>query len=193
MKQDNEELTIQLASDPDRYFKQLVLQYQHRLYSFMLRQTGSPEDAEDIAQETFLRAYYALKDYADQQVQVRKIQSWLYKIALNVFYNRVRATKFHIISLDTAEQCALVDIEHQAPGPEEEVWQHERRYEIEAAITTLPETYSVVLNLYYFEELKYQEIADLLNQPLGTIKSKISRGIGLLRSTLSSLQQDQVG
>jgi len=193
MSQDEEEFAALLVTEPDRHFKQLVLTYQHRLYSFMLRQTGSAQDAEDIVQDAFIRAYYALEDYAAQHVQIRNVQPWLYKIALNVFYNRLRTVTLEYTSLDLAEGSALLELEDQAPGPDEEAWLRERWQEIETAVTALPEKYRLVINLYYFEEYSYQEIAALLNKPLGTVKSNIHRGIGLLRRVLSGTERGQVG
>src|ERR1700726_138233 len=75
-----------LATDLDRHFQHLVLSTQQRLFVFALRQTGSPQDAEDIVQETFIRAYHALTDYPAERIRIMKFQSWLYKIALNIFY-----------------------------------------------------------------------------------------------------------
>ncbi len=189
MSQDDGKLTALLATNIDRHFKQLMLTYQHRLYSFVLRQTGSVQEAEDITQEAFIRSYYALKDYPAQKIRELKLQAWLFKIALNVFYNRQRVNTLQHSPLDTLENNSLVELEDEADGPDEVVWHGEQRQEVERLVASLPERYRVVINLYYFEELSYQEIADLLNQPLGTIKAKMHRGIALLRKTLQSKDQ----
>jgi len=100
MCQHEEDLKALLATNLDYYFKQFVLAYQYRLYSFMLRQTGSAQDAEDIVQEAFLQAYFALADYPAPRVRTLHIQPWLYKIALNIFYSRMRISRLPIVSLD---------------------------------------------------------------------------------------------
>jgi RNA polymerase sigma-70 factor (ECF subfamily) len=192
MSQSDEGLTAELATDLDRHFKQLVLTYQHQLYTFLLRQTGNAEDAEDIAQESFIRAYYALKNYQIRQVCQLKLRPWLLKIALNVFYNRLRRHTLSHVPIDTSEESTLLELEDQAITPDEEVWKRERRHELEQLVASLPERYRVVINLYYFEDLSYQEIADLLDQPMGTIKAKLHRGIGLLRKVVSTAETDQV-
>ena len=189
MSQDDGKLAALLATNIDRHFRQLMLTYQHRLYSFVLRQTGSVQEAEDITQEAFIRSYYALKDYPAPKIRELKLQAWLFKIALNVFYNRQRVNTLQHSSLDTLENNSLVELEDEADGPDEIVWHGEQRQEVERLVASLPERYRVVINLYYFEELSYQEIAELLNQPLGTIKAKMHRGIALLRKMLQSKDQ----
>jgi RNA polymerase sigma-70 factor, ECF subfamily len=104
MKQQEDHLAALLMKDVDHYFKQLVETYQHQLYRLMYRQTGSQQDAEDIIQEAFLRAYYALRDYASQGVSLQYVRPWLYKIAFNVYYNRFRAKKLTILPLDIQEE-----------------------------------------------------------------------------------------
>lgn len=186
MSPQEDSLAVLLREDVDAHFKQLVEVYQHPLYRLMCRQCGSAQDAEDIVQETFLRAYYALRDYAAQGVCLQRIRPWLYKIAFNLYYNRVRVVRLQTLPLEVEEEGPLLELEHPDPGPEEMVDRRESMREVEKLITSLPERYRVVLNLYYFEQLSYQEIADLLQQPLGTVKSKISRGLGLLRAGLNN-------
>src|SRR5437868_6836133 len=90
MNQYEEDLLTLLATDLDRHFRQLVLLYQQRLYSFALRLIGNPQDAEDIVQETFLRSYHALKSYPVLKVRAVRLRQWLYTITLNIFRNRQR-------------------------------------------------------------------------------------------------------
>ena len=189
MSLDDGKLTALLATNIDRHFKQLMLVYQHRLYGFVLRQTGSVQEAEDITQEAFIRSYYALKNYPAQKVRELRLQAWLFKIALHIFYNRQRIGALQSTSLDDVENNSIVGLEDEADGPDEIVWHGEQRQEVERLVASLPEHYRVVINLYYFEELSYQEIAELLNQPLGTIKAKMHRGIVLLRKKLHSKDQ----
>ncbi len=184
--EDDGKLAALLATNIDRHFKQLMLTYQHRLYGFILRQTGSVQEAEDITQEAFIRSYYALKDYPVQKVRELKLQAWLFKIALNIFYNRQRAHTLQQTSLDNRENSSLIELEDSADSPDDIAWHGEQRQEIERLVASLPQLYRVVINLYYFEELSYQEIAELLNQPLGTIKARMHRAIALLRKMLQN-------
>ncbi len=187
MSQSDEDLLALLASDLDRYFQQLVLNYQHRLYAFALRQTGSSQDAEDIVQEAFLRTYYALGDYPPERLLVLKLQPWLYKITLNLFYERKRRERLQYIVLDTAEESVHLAIEDDArEQPEVLLEDRERLRELESLVATLPGPYREAINLFYFADLSYREIADLLHQPLGTVKANLHRGIRLLRKSLET-------
>lgn len=180
------DLPLLLATDLDAYFEQLMLVYQHRLYAFALRQVGNPQDAEDIVQEAFLRAHHALKNYPASRILSLQLRQWLFKITLNVFRNHIRRLEPQSISLDTSEDSSLLEIEDQALEPLSEVYWREWRRELEARVARLPEQYRTAVNLHYFEDLSYREIAKLLNQPPGTVKATIHRGIRLLRRALET-------
>jgi RNA polymerase sigma-70 factor, ECF subfamily len=187
MAQSDEELPELLATDLDRHFKQLVLVYQHRLYAFALRQVGSSQDAEDIVQEAFIRAYYALGDYPVERVQTLKLQPWLFKITLNVFYSRLRMARLPQVPLDMSEESMHLEIENdRREQPEVVLEDRERILELESLVCMLPQQYREAINLFYFEDLSYLEIAKLLNQPIGTVKSSLHRGTRLLRKTLET-------
>ena len=187
MDQGHEELPELLAGDVDRYFEQLMRVYQHRLYAFALRQAGNEQDAEDIVQEAFLRAHHALKNYPESQIQALRLQQWLYKITLNVLRNAARKSE-HIaaVPLDLSEDSPLLALEDQAAGPDEEAKQHDLEQELAIHLMTLPPPYRLLINLHYFEDLSYREIAELLNQPAGTVKANMHRGLQLLRRALGS-------
>jgi RNA polymerase sigma-70 factor, ECF subfamily len=182
-----------LATDLDRYFQQLVLSFQQRLYAFALRQTGSPQDAEDIVQETFIRAYHALADYPAERICVMKLQPWLYKITLHIFYRHSRGSRLQFMPLDLSADSVLLEIEDdEHEQPEKVLEDKEDLCELEALVSRLPEQYRVAVSCYYFEELSYREIAELLNQPVGTVKSNVHRGTLLLRKTVETEQCSQV-
>jgi RNA polymerase sigma-70 factor (ECF subfamily) len=184
MDQGDQELLSLLATDLDCHFRQFVEVYQQRLYLFALRLVGRPDDAEDIVQEAFLRAYYALKGTPTRRVRILKLRQWLYTITLNVFRNHTRKCKQPVISLDLPESSAVLDIADQAPGPDEEAHWHEWRRELETHIASLPGRYREAVTLYLFEEFSYSEIAELLEQPIGTVKVYIFRAKKLLRQLL---------
>ena len=186
MDQDDEVLLSLLATDLDSHFRQLVLLYQQRLYRLALRLTGNPQDAEDIVQETFLRTYHALKSYPELKVLALRLQQWLYTITLNIFRNRQRKSEQPSIPLDTSEGSPLLEIADASCGPEEEAYWHEWRRELEMQLDSLSERYRVTVTLYYFEELSYAEIAELLNQPVGTVKAQVHRALRQLRKALDT-------
>src|SRR5437588_12978715 len=111
MDQADEQLLSLLATDLDYHFRQLVILYQQRLYSFALRLVGSPQDAEDIVQEAFLRSYHALKSYPVLKVRAVRLPQWLYTITLNIFRNRLRKSEHQSIPLDTTAGIPVLQIE----------------------------------------------------------------------------------
>ena len=151
------------------------------MYSFALRLEGRPQDAEDIVQETFLRAYHALKSYPVLKVRALRLRQWLYTITLNIFRNRQRKPEHQSISLDISEDSPLLEIEDPSFGPDEEAYWHEWRRELEMYLATLSERYRVAITLYYFEDLSYAEIAELSNQPIGTVKAHVHRALRAVR------------
>src|SRR2546427_3027532 len=182
-----------LATDLDRYFQQLVLSSQQRLYAFALRQTGNLEDAEDIVQEAFIRAYHALADYPPERIRMMKLQPWLYKITLHIFYRHKSSSRLQCIPLDLSEESALLEIEDDwSEQPEKILENREDLLEMEALLSQLPQQYRVAVSCYYFEELSYREIAELLKQPVGTVKSNVHRGMLLLRKKVETQQRSQV-
>jgi len=184
MDQGDQELLSLLATDLDGHFRLLVEAYQQRLYLFVLRLVGRPDEAEDIVQEAFLRAYYALKGTPTRKVRILNLRKWLYTITLNIFRNGTRKHEQDVISLDLPETSTALDIADQALGPDEEAHWHEWRHELEAHVASLPESYREAVTLYLFEELSYAEIAELLHQPINTVKVYIFRAKKLLRQLL---------
>ena len=186
MDQDEENLLSLLAVDLDRHFRQLVLLYQQRLYSFALRLAGSPQDAEDIVQEAFLRSYHALKSYPALKVRAVRLRQWLYTITLNIFRSRLRKSELLSTPLDTSEGSPALEIEDPSTGPEEETYRQEWRRELEMQLASLSEPYRVAVTLYYFEDLSYVEIAELLHQPVGTVKARVHRALRQLQKALDT-------
>src|ERR1035438_3077098 len=99
MSYSEDELPLLLANDPGRYYADMVLFYQNRLYTFAYRLTGNSHDAEDIVQEAFVGAYISLEHYPPQRIQTLKLRSWLYRVTLNVFSHHVRGARLHLVPL----------------------------------------------------------------------------------------------
>jgi RNA polymerase sigma-70 factor (ECF subfamily) len=176
------------AAEVDAYYEQLVSTYRLPLHAFILRRMGSPQDAEDIVQEAFVHAYYALERYSLQQVRTLQARPWLYKITWNVYRNYVSRIKPPVaVSLDVQAGDCLLDLDDEWQERPEAVYERgERRRELERQVDTLPEPYREVIGLYYFDDLNHQEIADLLNRPIGTVKTHVHRGLRLLRKALQT-------
>lgn len=171
----------------ETYYEQLVSLYWYQLRAFIARRVGNPQDAEDIVQEALLRAYVALERYPVQRRQTLKARPWLYKITWNVYCNYTgRSKQPPSVPLDLSDESPVLEREDDRFVQPEVAFEHvEDRQELEILVATLPQHYRDVVSLYYFEDLNYQEIADILNQPVGTVKVYVHRGVRLLRKTLA--------
>ncbi|HEX8969367.1 MAG TPA: sigma-70 family RNA polymerase sigma factor [Chloroflexota bacterium] len=181
---DDQSLSHNLASDLDQHFEQLVRTYQDRLYGFTLRLTRSREEAEECAQDTFVRAYRALAGYAAERRVELRLRPWLYRIALNVVRNRLRRPRLASVSVDGPVGDYLASgAEDQ---PEAMVLQAEGWSRLEVALANLPPRYRTAVVLRHVQGLPYAEVSEVLDQPIGTTKSDVHRGLRLLREALES-------
>ena len=182
-------LEAALASDLDGSFERLVREYEDRLYSFALRLSGNRADAEEIAQDAFVRAYRAMKTYPQERIRSLSLKAWLYRITLNVARNRMRARRHDHASLDErdAEGRARFEPEDdEASRPDSILEEGRRRASIATLVAGLPPRYRSVLILRYMEGLRLDEVARVLEQPLGTVKSNVHRAVNALREALSA-------
>lgn len=178
-------LPAALAGDLDGHFERLVMTYQDRIYAFALRLAAPPrpQEAEEMAQDVFVRAYGALARYPAERVRTLALRPWLYQIALNVARNRARGRRPRLLFLDgetpVAEPAAARD-----EGPEARLEQAERRDELAAGLAALPARYREALLLRHVAGLGYGEAAAALGRPVGSVKSDVHRGIQMLRRSL---------
>lgn len=180
-----------LAMDLHRYFERLVLTYQDRLYAFVLLRVHNPHLAEELALDALERAYYALKSYPVERIRLLRLEPWLYEITRNVYYNYLRAmrardARLPSVSLDLPEESVFLDIADPSLTPDEAACKRENRDELLTYIETLPTRYQETIKLYYFGHFSYEEIAQRMHQPLGTVKSNIHRATRLLRQYFST-------
>jgi len=176
------ELAGELGRNLDLSFERLVRAYQDRLYSFAWRLTHHAQDAEEVVQEAFVRAYQALKTYPPERIETMDLKPWLYRILLNVFRNRIRRGRPQIVSLDKIIADSGIPRVDEGPiDPESLVGDSEIRNHLEKALISLPEKYRVPVVLRYVEGIEYSKMREILKQPEGTIKANVHRGIRLLR------------
>jgi RNA polymerase sigma-70 factor, ECF subfamily len=173
-----------LSRDLEGSFEHLVLAYQDRLFGFALRLSGQPADAEDSVQDAFVRAYRALRSYPEAQRRSLQIRPWLYRITLNVVRNRARSLTRPMLALDGAVADRLAAAPSEQPEPLAEAAEHSR--ELARLVAGLPERYRAPLVLRHVQDLPYAEIAAILEQPVGTTKANVHRGLRLLRDALEN-------
>ena len=184
------ELPAALAIDLDGSFMRLVEVYQDRLYAFALRLSGNPQDAEEIIVDALVRAYQALGRYGSERIQALALRPWLYQITLNVFRNRIRGRRLHIVSRHLTDESAAMDVEaDETERPEAVLERAELRQTLATLIAALPERERVVVVLRHVQGFGYHEIATCLRQPVGTVKANVHRGMRRLREALGSYEE----
>jgi RNA polymerase sigma-70 factor (ECF subfamily) len=183
---DDASLRRALARDVDGAFERLVRAYQDRLYSFAHRLCGNAADAEDVAQDAFVRAYRALKTYAAEKIEGLALRPWLYRIALNVARNRFRRKRHPTVPLGDGDGRLLHDPQDDpASRPDSRLEKAREREDLATLVAGLPDRYRSALILRYVEGLKLEEVAAVLKQPLGTTKSNVHRAINALRVAIT--------
>ncbi len=159
---------VTLAQRGDgKAFSELVARYQDRIYRFLLRLTRSPDDALDLTQDTFMRAYQGLERWRSDAL----FKTWLFRIARNIAFDRLRRDKLvEFVELDDD-----ADMPDTAAGPEAILETAQRYRLLEAALARLPAEHREVLLLREIEDMSYEDIAAVLNLNIGTVKSRIAR------------------
>ena len=167
-------------------FELIVDDYQRRLYGFALRMTGNREDAEEIVQDSFVRAFRALGKMTDDARRELRLQPWLYTITLNVTRNRLRSKRPTNVALDSlADPDALLNNTQEGPEQPEAVVERGTDLElVEQALLQLPMHLRAAATLRFIEGRSHPEIAEILDQPIGTVKSHVHRAVRILRRIL---------
>lgn len=175
---DTDSLLARLATDRDAGFVELVRGYQDVVYTVALRVSGQPQDAEDLTAETFLRAYRALLGYDPERVRALRPRAWLLTIALNTWRNAVRAAARRPGQVPLRE---VADPPADGPDVADVVVRGETRRELARLLAELPRTQRAAVVLRHVADLPITEVAAVLDCPVGTAKSHVSRGLRRLR------------
>src|ERR1700727_2945231 len=169
-------------------FADLAMMHMGSLYTGALRMTRNPADAEDLVQETYLKAYRAFNTFQEGT----NLKAWLYKILTNTFINSYRSKKRRPeqTDLDDVEDLYLYrrlgGLEAWTAGrsAEEEVMDHFTETDVKAAVESLPEQFRMAVLLADVEGFSYKEIAEILDIPIGTVMSRLHRGRKALQKAL---------
>jgi RNA polymerase sigma-70 factor (ECF subfamily) len=179
----DEELVARSVGGDSDSFNELVRRWERPIYALAYRQIGREEDARDVCQDTFLRAYRALPGFRGQA----KFSSWLYRIALNLCRDWVRRERRTPI-VQAAEDVDLMELA-AARGPSESLEDRVARQDlgraVERAMTLLSDDQRTAIVLKEYQGLTFQEIADLVGCPLSTVKTRLYQGLTVLRRELA--------
>ncbi|HWO98668.1 MAG TPA: RNA polymerase sigma factor SigW [Bacillus sp. (in: firmicutes)] len=168
-------------------FAEVVEYYKDKVYQLCYRMLGNAHEAEDSAQEAFIRAYVNIHSYDSS----KKFSTWLYRIATNLCIDRIRKKKpdyyldAEINGTDGLNMYSQIPADQKLP--EDELEKLELQEHIQQEILKLPDKYRSVIVLKYVDELSLKEISDILDLPVGTVKTRIHRGREALRNKLSRL------
>ncbi len=176
------ELVRRAQADDDRAFGELVSRYESKVFSLALKMLRNPEDAEDVLQDTFLRAYRGIKSFQGAST----FSTWIYRITANSALMRLRKKQLPIVSIeDQEEKETPVNVVDWTPGPVEQLLSSELRQVMGEAIEALPPEFRQVFILRDVEELSNAEVAEILDLSVAAVKSRLHRARLKVRNRLA--------
>lgn len=185
---------IRLAQQghPDA-LSQLIYSQQHYVYSIAMSVLKNPEDAADLTQEAFIRLFRALPQYQGES----RFTTWLYRLVVNLGRDELRRRGRQVPVLvphdaqeEEADPLSTIADTDRWSNPETVLETHETARRVRQALAHLEEHYRLVLTLYYFEDMKYTDIAEILGVPLNTVKSHIRRGKERLAALVAAQEEE---
>ena len=186
----DEELVARATAGDLESFNQLVTRWERPIYALAYRTLGREEDARDVVQEAFLRAYRGLRGFKGEA----KFSSWLYRITLNLCRDWIRRERRAPV-VQVPEGTDPVELADQRASPAESVEDLVARREMSRAVARamqeLSDDQRMAIVLKEYHGLTFQEIADMLNCPLSTVKTRLYQGLSMLRRRLERQQADE--
>ena len=184
----DKQLVARVQKGDSRAFDMLVLKYQHRIFGLISRYVHDADEVQDVAQEAFIKAYRALPKFRGDSA----FYTWLYRIAINTAKNylvsRSRRPPGSDVEIEDAEYYASGSALHEIETPENALFGAELKAVVEAAIRELPEDLRTAVTLREFDGLSYEDIADIMDCPIGTVRSRIFRA----REAIDSQVKEQL-
>lgn len=173
----------------EQAYKKLVEKYQRALYFHILKMIKDKEQVNDLVQEAFVKAFDNLNTYSTNYA----FSTWLYRIATNHTIDYLRKKKLKTLSIDepvkTRDGEMQMQLEDESAGTDRNIIRKQRQDMVQEAIEDLPPKYRKVIEMRHMEEKSYQEIADVLDLPLGTVKAHIFRARELLYKALKDKRE----
>ena len=186
-RQEDRQLIDMALQGDEKAFETLLNKYRNLVFSIMIKMVRNHQEAEDLTQEAFMKAFNSLSSFNDEFA----FSTWLMKIASNNCIDFLRKRKLRTYSIHEPiqykDEKIEIDIPDHEPTPEKQLLQSERAKMIQTAIDELPERYRYVILLRHKEEKSYEEISEILNLPLGTVKAQIFRAREILNKKLKTL------
>ncbi|CCE22274.1 MULTISPECIES: RNA polymerase sigma factor RpoE [Methylotuvimicrobium] len=183
----DKDLVLRVQQGDKSAFDLLVIKYQYKIVQLVNRYVKDPSEAQDVAQESFIKAYRAIGNFRGDSA----FYTWLYRIAINTAKNylvaRSRRSSDYEIDIDDAEQIQNAPELKGMDTPEQHLLNEEILETIKAAIEKLPEEMRIAITLREFEGMSYEEIAEAMECPVGTVRSRIFRAREAIDNKLTPL------
>jgi len=174
---------IQMCVNEDmNYFTELLRRYKNLVYSVILRMINDKEEANDLAQDVFIKIYKNLHKYSPEY----RFSTWTIRITTNHVIDYRRRKKCESVPLEDAEYELS-----SSDSPEEAYIKKERRENLNSLLNSLPDMYKIPIVLYHQEGLSYQEIADVIKEPISKVKNRIFRGRKMLKDEILSREEGE--
>ena len=194
MTTDDAEVPVEPVADVRSLFESQALQYMDQLYAAAMRMTRNPADAADLVQETFVKAYQAFGQFQ----QGTNLKAWLYRIQTNTFINNYRKNQRNPYqgTIDELEDWQLGGAESvtqstSTRSAEAEAIDHLPDSAVKDALQAIPEDFRMAVYFADVEGFSYQEVADIMKTPVGTVMSRLHRGRRMLRDLLADYARDR--
>jgi len=171
-------------------FDELVHRYEKQVYGFAYRMSGNYDDANDIAGEAFIKVFQGIESFRGDS----NFSTWLFRIVTNLYLDHRKRTRAHVNIpldeyIDLEESSVARQIEDTSPGPLEQIETAERNEAIQAAILQLPDYQRIMILLFHVHGKSYEEIAEIVELPIGTVKSRLNRARLALREKLQPVRE----
>ena len=176
------ELVQKCLNGEKEYFSEIITRHKNLVYSVVLRMVNNQDDANDLAQEVFIKVYKNLDKYFPDF----KFSTWIVKITTNHVIDYRRKKKYETVSMEEVEYKLISE-----NTPELDCLEKEERLLLNQLLNKLPDIYKVPIVLYHQQGLSYQEIAETINEPLSKVKNRIFRGRKLLKEELLKMKEGE--
>lgn len=186
---EDDELVRRAIGGDEKAYGELVDKYERAIYFHILKMVKDKKQVEDLVQETFVKAFDNLNTYSTNYA----FSTWLYRIATNHTIDYLRKKKLKTLSIDEPVKTKDGEMQMQLPdetaSTDRDIIRKQRQKMVQRAIEDLPTKYRKVIQMRHMEEKSYQEIADVLDKPLGTVKAHIFRAREMLYKALKDKKE----
>lgn len=187
---EDRELVARAKKGDEKAFERLEMKYRKSVYYMLLKMVKRADDADDLTQEAFAKAFTSIEKFDSKFA----FSTWLFRIATNNTIDFIRKKRVQTVSIDSPIEGddgsrMRFDVKDYGLDPNQAMLKQQRKQYLAKAIDRLPEKYRTLVDLRYFQELSYEEVANTLQIPLGTVKAQLFRARELLSQELKAMKK----